>query len=402
MALAALQPHKYRLAGAADPLPERLDLLEAACGHPPGFRRFPDISALLGAGKFADLAIIGTQDRFHEGHAVAAMECGYDLLLEKPVATTREGVLRVRDAARRLGRRVVLCHVLRHTPFYREARRIAASGVLGEIACIHATEGVGAWHQAHSYVRGHWAEAGKSSPMVVAKCCHDLDIVTWLMGDLCMRVGSFGSLRYFTAANAPEGAPEYCVQGCPQSGTCAYDALHYTGIHSKWLEYVFDRAAIATKEEAHAWLASSPWGRCVFRCGNDAVDRQVVSMEFSRGGVAVLEMTAFCEGRRLEVFGTKGVLRGAMDDPAWDGGWIEIQPHGGRPERTAIRHGDNGYGGHGGGDGGLVDDLYGQIREASAEECGSAFAQGIDAHIIGFAAEESRLGGAVVELPRGA
>ena len=398
MELAARHPGKYRLAGAADPVAVRLDLLESACGHPPGFRRFPGCRELLAVEKFADVAIIGTQDEFHEEHAIAAMERGYDLLLEKPVATTPEGVLRVRDSARRLGRRIVVCHVLRHTPFYREAHRIVASGRLGEIVAIHATEGVGPWHQAHSFVRGHWASTEKSSPMIVAKCCHDLDIIGWLMGDRCEAISSFGSLRFFTPANAPEGAPEYCVQGCPQAGVCAYDARHYLGPHRKWLGYVYDRAATASEAEVLQWLASSPWGRCVFRCENDAVDRQTVSMEFARGGLATLTMTAFAEGRSLEIFGTLGVLKGSMYGGDGTGGFLEVQSHGGAVERMPIGHADGGYDGHGGGDAGLIEALYDEIRSASAD---STLDEGIASHLLGFAAEDSRRLGRVVRLSSG-
>jgi predicted dehydrogenase len=390
MELAARHPGKYELVGAADPVAARLDLLESACGHPAGFRRFASCQDLLAAGKFADVAIIGTQDSLHEEHAIAAMECGYDLLLEKPVATTPEGVRRVREAAQRLGRRVVVCHVLRHTPFYREVHRIVHSGRLGEIVSLHATEGVGPWHQAHSFVRGHWSSTEKSSPMIVAKCCHDLDIIVWLMADRCERISSFGSLRFFTESNAPVGAPEYCVQGCPQAGACHYDARHYLGIHRKWLGYVYDRADTASDGEALEWLASSPWGRCVYRCDNDAVDRQSVSMEFSRGGLATLTMTAFAEGRRLEIFGTLGVLRGVMDGPDGSGGFVEVQSHGGSFERIPIRHVAGGYDGHGGGDAGLVEALYDEIVTIPAAESAAAFETSLESHLLGFAAEKFR------------
>jgi predicted dehydrogenase len=326
------------------------------------------------------------------------MEKGYDLVLEKPVATTAADVRRIHEAAQRLGRKVLVCHVLRYTPFYRKAKEIVASGVLGDLVCMHATEGVDPWHQAHSYVRGHWAVTGRSSPMIIAKSCHDLDIILWLMNDRCVRVSSFGSLNFFTPREAPTGAPRRCTDGCPQAGVCFYDAHRYLGDKRQWLEYVFDGARTADDAEILAWLATSPWGRCVYHCDNDAVDRQVVAMEFARGGTAVLTMTAFSSGRDLEIFGTRGVLRGGEAIKSETGFDFVLQPHGGQPQRFSVEVPDGGYEGHGGGDSGFVDALYEEMRSRTPEAMTTSLSTSVESHYLGFAAEESRLGGKMVVL----
>lgn len=401
MGLASRFPDLYQIAGAADPVGDRIDLLEKECGHPAGFRRFASDKELLAADRFADIAIIGTQDAHHVGPAIAAMEKGYDILLEKPIATNVEDILRVKSAAERLGRKVLVCHVLRYSPFYRKAREIVASGILGEIISINATEGVGPWHQAHSFVRGHWSVVERATPMIIAKCCHDLDIILWLMGDRCTQVASFGALRYFTSANAPDGAPELCTDECPHVETCPYDARLYLGPHrSTWLSYVYDNAASASDDEILEWLSHSPWGRCVYHCDNTAVDRQIVAMNFSRGGTATLTMTAFEEGRHLEIFGTKGVLRGGQAVHSLSGADMIVREHGGATTPVHLEKIEGGYDGHGGGDMGLVLALHQEMRGECAREMTSSLAVSVESHLIGFAAEVARQTGSVQQLAR--
>ncbi len=151
--------------------------------------------------------IVATQDNDHYRHCRQALQAGYHVLLEKPISTRVEQVLEIEALARQANRRVMVCFVLRFAAFYRKVKEIVQSGALGEIVSIQANEGVMPWHQAHSFVRGHWSVAGKSSPMIISKCCHDTDIVHWLAGRRCLRVASFGSLEFFRPERAPAGAP---------------------------------------------------------------------------------------------------------------------------------------------------------------------------------------------------
>jgi predicted dehydrogenase len=171
------------------------------------FRGFTDASALLVAGKPADMVIVAAPDNFHFEHCPAALQAGYDVLLEKRIATGPEQVWAIQQLARRLGRRVTVCFVLRCAAFYRKVKQLIDSGALAEIVSIQASEGVMPWHQAHSFVRGHRAVVSRSSPMILSKCCHDTDLLHWLVGRRCRRVASFGSLQYFRADRAPAGAP---------------------------------------------------------------------------------------------------------------------------------------------------------------------------------------------------
>ena len=258
--LAARRPEQFEIVAGADPVPERVEKLRVISGRA-DFRGFPDAEALLAAGKLADVAIVATQDNDHYRCCTGALRLGYNVLLEKPISTCVEQVLEIQRLARQMDRRVMVCFVLRFAAFYRKVKEIIDSGVLGEIVSIQASEGVMPWHQAHSFVRGHWSVVQKSSPMILSKCCHDTDIVHWLVGRRCRRVASFGSLEYFRPERAPSGAPARCTDGCPVGDTCPYNALRYVGdMRTPWLGMVYDRAQEASPDEITAWLRTSPWG----------------------------------------------------------------------------------------------------------------------------------------------
>jgi len=324
-----------------------------------------------------------------------AMDLGYDVLLEKPIAQSPGEVLRLLEHAEKLGRKVLVCHVLRYTSFYTKVKEIVDSGVLGELVTVDAREGVEPWHQGHSFVRGHWGVTGKCTPMIVAKSCHDMDILSWLVGKPCKRVSSFGSLNYFTAANAPEGAPLRCTDGCPAGDRCFYNALRYMDRQKTWLPYIMDGAETASNEEIHAWLAGSPWGRCVYRCDNDAVDRQVVNLEFQGAVTATFTMTAFDSGRSLVICGTKGkLIAGSL---LRDGHDVLVEMHTGDKLAYNISYDSVGYGGHGGGDGGIVGALDVELAKP-AREMRSGLWASVESHLMAYAAEESRVTGCTVDL----
>jgi predicted dehydrogenase len=394
--LAARQPHRYQIIAAAEPIPARLELAKKVSRNP-DFRGFANDKELFKVGKIADVCIIGTQDAYHVEPCIEAMELGYDVLLEKPIATDARGVVRLLSVAERLGRKVMVCHVLRYSPFYVKVHDIVASGALGDIVTIDAREGVGAFHQTHSFVRGHWSVAAKSTPMLIAKSCHDTDIISWLVGRPCTRVQSFGRTSHFNAANAPAGAPMRCADGCPVGDTCPYNSYLYTNKHRGWLGMVMDGASTATDDEVLAWLTTSPWGRCVYHCDNDAVDHQVVAMEFQGGITGTFTMTAFDSGRNVTICGTKATLRGGSAVEAQAGHDIIVREHTGNVVSYDVSDEVGGYKGHGGGDPGLVQALDHEMAKPAHEMRSGLFAS-VESHLIGYAAEESRLTGKTVDL----
>ncbi len=381
-------PERYRVTAAADPRPERAERVRALGGE--GARAFASADACFAAGRLGDVAVVATQDHDHVGPCLRALALGYDVLLEKPVAPTPAEVLRVRAAAARAGRRVVVCHVLRYAPLWSRVAGIIAAGRLGQVIHIDHREGVGAWHQVHSFVRGHWARSASATPMILAKCCHDLDLLRWFVGRTPLRIASMGALTHFAPARRPAGAADRCA-GCAIRATCAYDCAHYADRHRGWLGVIDpDLAEHGTRERILAAVEASPWGRCAWACDNDAVDHQSVLIDWG-DATASLTMTAFDEGRRMAVLGSEGRL--IADDA--DGGTIELIGHHGGRERIAIAAEHDG---HGGADAGLVGSLAEELR-CPPEAMLTGIGTSVDSHLMAFAAEASRrAGGGAVDL----
>ncbi len=396
--LAARRPDRFQIVAGADPVAARVEKIRRYSGRA-DFCGYASAEALLSAGKLGEVMVIATPDSGHYEPCCRAIELGYDILLEKPIATRIEQALEVERLARQSGRRVMVCFVLRFAAFYRKVKEILDSGALGELVSIQAGEGVMPWHQAHSFVRGHWSVTAKSSPMILSKCCHDLDIIHWLAGRPCRRVSSFGSLEFFRSERAPAGAPARCTDGCPVDQTCPYNAMRYAGDKREpWLAQVYDRAQEASQEEIVAWLRASPWGRCVYHCDNDAVDRQVVSLEFDRGLTGSFTMTAFENGRHIELYGTRGVLKGGETYRQHFGTHLVFLPHEGEPVRYTVQAEDGGYELHGGGDAGLVNALYDEMTKPPQEPLQASIASTVHSHVIAFAAEQSRVSKQTVDL----
>lgn len=398
LSLAGQMPERYEVVAAADPVAGRVERVKAASRNP-AFRSFASDAELLSQPKLADVVVVGTQDQYHVQPTLAAMAKGYDVLLEKPIADNLPDVLRLEREARRLGRKVLICHVLRYSPFYQKLKEVVASGALGEIVSLNASEGVGAWHQAHSFVRGHWGVVEKASPMLIAKSCHDLDIISWLMDRRCESVSSYGALTHFRAENAPQGAPARCTDGCPVASSCQYNAMHYATKQRGWLGHVYDQEKGASREDIAQWLSQSPWGRCVYRCDNTAVDHQVVAMRFERGATATFTMTAFDSGRSIEIYGTKARLLAGDHYKAAHGSDIAVIDHENHNmTRYNVSSSVGGYDGHGGGDPGLVLALYDEMTKPDPSQMLSSISRSVQSHLMGYAAEHSRRTGTAVDL----
>lgn len=384
--------NRYAVVAGADPLPERVDAMREISKND-AFQGFSSADEMLAQPKLADMMIIGTQDDYHFAPAKAALEKGYHLLLEKPAARNIEEIRELAAIAKKHDRRIVLCFVLRYTQFYSKVKEIVDSGELGEIISLRAHEGVEPYHQAHSFVRGHWAKSKTSTPMIVAKCSHDTDIISWLMNSPCETLTSMGGLSYFNKDNEPDGATARCTDGCPHAETCNYSALRYTTDKERWLDMVYPNPSKErSKEEILDWLSTSPWGRCVYTCDNDVMDNQHVLMKFKNGATASLSMTAFDLGRSLEIYGTKGSLRGGDTIKRQLDCDFIIRNHAKETdEKVTLPELDNdGYEGHGGGDFGLINALDTIITGKSGDDS-ALIEHSIEGHLIGFSAEASRL-----------
>lgn len=385
---------RAKVVAVADIDPERLALAGDAHGVPDEMR-FPSAEAMLAMPKLADAMLVCTQDRQHVPHAVAALKKGYDVMMEKPISPKLEDLQEITKVARENGRRVVVCHVLRYTPFFQTIKKTIDSGVLGEVVSIQALENVRYWHQAHSFVRGNWRREEDTSPMILAKCCHDLDYLVWLCGRKCERVSSYGSLMYFKESNAPEGAALRCTQGCKAKDGCPYDAEKIyltnkdTGILCGNVEWPIDvLAENPTEEKIRHAIETGPYGRCVFHCDNDVVDHQIVNMQMEGGASLSLTMSAFTSigGRTIKVMGTLGDLWGDMHENK-----IRIGVFGKEPQVIDLGKEEKDFAGHGGGDRLLMEQFVDLLQGKEPDGTITTLETSVESHLVALAAEKSRL-----------
>lgn len=394
-------PEKMKIVAGADIDPARCSMLQQEYGVP-STACFASAEELLAQERMADVMIIATQDRQHVAQALCALEKGYHLCVEKPISPDLQECLALQQKAHETNRVVVVCHVLRYTKFYSVMQDVLASGAIGKIQSLDAVEHVGYWHYAHSFVRGNWRNTAETSPMILAKSCHDMDIIRWLMGTPCERVSSFGSLDWFKAENAPQGSTARCLDGCAAKASCPYDAEKFyiydahRGIRAGNVEWPCSVLADTPTEESlyHA-MRTGPYGRCVYHCDNDVVDHQVIAMQFAGGATATFTMCGFTDDchRTIKIMGTLGEIEGDMETNTF-----YLRRFGQEAERFYFGENDDRYSGHGGGDMGMMENICDIIANASTQSLTSVDAS-VESHVMALAAEHSRLqGGQLVQL----
>lgn len=409
------------LAAVADPLPHRRERL-ADAGRVAIEHRYPDWRDLIADASAigVDAFVIALPDRLHAEATLAAVETGLPILLEKPAATTPEDLETLAIAARDRKVRIWIGHVMRYQPFWLAIRRLVDSGAIGRLVTMRVEENIGFWHFAHSYVRGNWRNLATSSPMVLAKTCHDLDVIRWFAGEPPASVASAGSLTYFRPENAPEGAPGHCLDGCPAADSCPFYAPRY------YVEALADRdgwpvALLGddlSREGRLEALRRGPYGRCVFHSDNDVVDHQQTVVDFPGGLTATLSTSAFTgqNTRTVRLTGTAGEVAGNLRT-----GTLEVDlfsptavlPElpgalvGARFTRPPMGHqvfelyagpvdaaGEPDHRGHAGGDEALVDAFITSLE--GGETAATDLEASLDSHRMAFAAERSRLEGRTI------
>jgi len=466
-------PDLLQFVAVAEPIRTRRESFARQHGIP-AEGQFESWEELLALPQMGDAALVATQDWQHAEPALAAMRAGYHLLLEKPMATTAADCRALVQASRQTERQLHICHVLRYTRHFRLMRELIQSGAIGQVVDVDHRENVAFWHMAHSYVRGNWRNQAQSSPTILAKCCHDLDMLPWVLGSRPVQLSSSGNLLHFHARNAPAGAPERCTDGCPAAQTCPYYAPYiylemipfwdsYSQTAPKGIARQASRQQIErprllrflarfypplkqiseyrgwplsvlsddpTPENILTALQTGPYGRCVYRCDNDVVDHQVVSMLFDTGATVTLTMHGHSpiEHRSTRIEGTRGRLTGMLGN---GGGWIRVEQHRAdctpslskgtiwrsvdpTPSSPSASSSEIGSAyakfriadtsppageGHGGGDMQLMADFTASVRRGgNPPEVLAAAEEALRSHLLAFAAEEARLGKKVVEI----
>ncbi|MCQ6562668.1 Gfo/Idh/MocA family protein [Paenibacillus mendelii] len=382
-------PHELKFVAVAEADPERRAKFAEAHALP-AERVYESWEPLLAEPKLADIAVICTQDRMHFHPTIYALNKKYHVLLEKPMSPDPKECLEMERVAKENDRLLTICHVLRYTPFWSTIKELIQGGQIGEVVSIQLNENVGYWHIAHSFVRGNWNNSEHSSPMILAKSCHDMDVLSWLMDQPCTKISSFGSLKHFHKGNTPEGAAERCLD-CWVQSDCPYSAPRFY-LSDQFKGWARHFTQDLSQEKIVQGLRETNYGRCVYTSDNNVVDHQVVNMEFANGATAIFSMCGFTfeQERRIQIMGTRGELRGEGDKITL----FDFLTHKKTETTIAVQSS-----GHGGGDTGIVSSFLNEVRNYNGQESLTSASASVRSHLMAFAAEESRLnGGKVIDL----
>jgi predicted dehydrogenase len=404
---AVAYPAELDIVGVAEPIEERNDL-HAKTHDIPDENRFVTWEHVLERPKFADMVIVSMPDDLHHEPCIQAMRLGYDVLLEKPMAQSEAECREILKVQQETGRVVGIAHVLRYAPYFIDMRKVVLSGKLGRIVNMQHMEPIEWRHMLHSYVRGNWHDSSVTTPIILAKSCHDLDIMRWIMDEPCDKITGFGDLSFYTRENAPQGSGDRCLD-CTVEESCAYSAKRMYLEDKERLYAIMpvvpDLSKISAGTPAMAELEkkilhslqTTNYGRCAFKMENDQPEHLACAMEFRSGATATFNMDGFTSyhGRRTRLMGTKGDLVGDMDtftytdymtkkSFTWD---ISVSDVKGYEDS-----------GHGGGDYRFVSDLLRAIYHRDESLLTSTVAASVESHVMGFRIEKSRKGGGVQEV----
>ncbi len=383
-------PSDAKVVAVADPNTVRRERVAQANDVPPE-NRFTDWRELAEKPSLVDAVVISTQDRMHIEPTLAFAAAGRHIMLEKPMAPTIEECRQIVKAVKDAGIVFAVGHGMRYGPYWRRMKKVIDSGAIGEIVTVTHLEPVGYWHQAHSFVRGPWRNSKESSFMLLAKSCHDLDILQYIIGKPCVAVSSFGSLKHFKSSQKPEGAAARCTD-CSVEKKCPYSAkkIYLTG-HTGWpVSSITDHF---TSEGIAEAVEKGPYGRCVYECDNDVVDHQVVSLLYEDEVTASFTMTAFTPmiRRRTRVMGTHGEITGDR---------IGVNVYDFLTDETTVYNTDSvrAPGSHMPGDGGIMKDFIDAVAAGDPSMVSTGPDESLESHAVVFAAEAARLRGTVEKV----
>jgi predicted dehydrogenase len=384
-------PHRCKFTAVVEPD----DAKRTQCGEEhaiPESRRFVDVDAFFAA-KLTDVdgVIIATLEDQRIEPILRSMDMGYHILVEKPLCTTAEELIRLYDACVGYEGIIIVCHQMRLTPVYKTVKELIDSGRYGELVCVQHSENVAYEHMAHSFVRGFFNNS-RLTPMLLAKSCHDMDALTYWIGKSAVKVSSFGSLSHFTKENCPEGAPPFCLDGCPHYQTCPYNVLKIYFDESTDPAYIRQMGVVKDKDHLRELMGKNRFGRCVFQCDNDVVDRQSVQIEFEDGMLANFTM---CGHNGVE----RRISKFSMTNGEIEVGFTHgiITAHSFEPRRREEFHVAV-KGTHGGGDRAIMDNYVDAITSGDRSILLTPIKDSLEGHLIVFAAEDSRKTGKIIDI----
>ncbi|MCL2832301.1 MAG: Gfo/Idh/MocA family oxidoreductase [Treponema sp.] len=405
-------PDQLKITGVADPNTSRRALTAKKFGFPDDKDHcFESAGALAAMPKMADAVINGTMDHQHVPTSIPLLKRGYGMLLEKPFATNEQEMRELENTARQNNSKVMICHVLRYAPFYTAIRQKILDGAIGDLINIQLNELVSYHHMAVAFVRGKWNNTNIShSTMLLAKSCHDMDILMWLKsGVKPLRIASFGGNYQFIPSKCPPGAGTRCLVDCPIEAGCLYSAKkHYIDHPDRWSFYVWDSLEHienpTIEQKIQSLKKDNPYGRCIWKCDNNTVDHQSIIVDFEDDSTATFNMIGGASGgeRNIHVVGTKGEIYGVMEQEKFYIRKIDTSPNHEYSEEIfdlkTMGDTSGAFGGHGGGDDRLVADFVNFMRDGTTSISCTSLEDSINGHLAVFRADMAREQHTVIDI----
>ena len=401
------RPEEFGVAAIVDPNPFKLKEAQKRYGLSDD-RLFATFEEFLVAKVPCDFVINATMDQYHYETAMQILNAGYDMLMEKPIVANREQLLEIQACAKAHDCKVFVCHVLRYTPYYKKIKQLLNEGVIGEIMTMELNEHVVVAHYLAAYDRGKWnSEANCGSGFLLAKSCHDLDIMCWLNNASApKKVSSFGGRKLFVKENMPKDASEFCYQ-CKHEKECPYSALkQYLDLNAMpflvWndLDKPLDEI---TREEKEEFLKRHNYGRCAYIAGGDLVDRQNIIVEFENGSCCTFTLVGGTSkaDRYLHIVGSKGEIEGKLEENKfvlrkYNRNYIGAPAEEFDISKEMVNNAK--YGGHSGGDFGIMHDLIAYLNGDQSSVSITKLEDSINGHLCVYAAEKSRKESVIVSI----
>ena len=404
-------PDKMKVVGIVDPDKIRTSIMKERY-NVPDENCFNSVEDFVKRDKFADAVINGTMDHLHVQTSIPVLKKGYDMLLEKPFAVNSTELKELVDVVKETGRKVYICHVLRYTKFYSEIKKHLLTGDIGDVISIQLDEHVSYHHMAVSYVRGKWSsEKLCFAPMLLAKSCHDVDILLWMMKETePLQVASFGSDFQFGKERKPEGAGSRCMKDCPYVENCIFSAKSNYLAFPRWGQYVWKcleaNKNLTPEQQAESLKTDNRYGRCVWDFERDGnVDHQAVVFNFKNGATGTFSMVGGCAKpeRNIHIVGTLGEIKGTFDDSRYVVRKMS-------PATSALGYTETVYdlnvkgdmigaaGGHGGGDEKLVYDFLDYLNGQEPSVSCATLEDSVISHRTVFKAMQSKYSGEIVKI----
>ena len=403
-------PDEMQVVAIAEPREHRRNMIAERFNIPEDMR-FATAEELAAKGRVADAVINGTMDQHHVPTSLPLLEQGYDLLLEKPFATSMDEMWQLVQTARKHGNRVMICHVLRFAPFYAAIRKRVAEGVIGDVLNVQAVEHVSYHHMQVGFIHGKWSrKSWCGSSMLMSKSCHDMDLIAWMKSGIKPKsVSSFGGNLQFRPERAPKGAGTRCLVDCPADveKNCHYSARKlYVDHPERWSFYVWDCLEHienpTLEDKIHSLKTDNPYGRCAWKSDMDVVDHQSIAIEFEDGTTGTFNLVGGASKalRSMHIIGTEGEIQGDLEDGTFVVRHMEHGPDGPEyvEETVDPAESDKDRGGHGGGDERLVADFVRVLRGEEPSLSTTSLDDSVNGHLLGFSADQAMEEHRVVDL----